>query len=147
MEPGSETGKVIKNTIQELSSHDLNYLRSYYGTSDLYESDVQEIINYLQNAAGVFDRSCSGLEELDFKGATGFKRQMNELYRKNASNNGACDTAKSSERFARNLRYENLHYLRGLLDIPDLTDNDVRELSSHFDSEAGRYARLCAQGQ
>ena len=144
---GSETGRVIKNTIHELASHDVNYLRSYYGTSDLSESDVQEVINYLENAAGVFERSCSAIEGLKFKGATGLKRQMDELYRKNTSNNGACHTSENMEKFARNLRYENIHYLRGLLDIDDLAKNDVRELSGHFESEAGRYARLCAQGQ
>lgn len=143
----SKTSKAIKNTIRELSSHDLNYWRSYYRISDLSATDVQDLINYLENAAGTFERSCSSIKELNFRGAAGIKVKMDELYRKNASNNGSCHTAESMTALARNLRYENIYYLRGLLGIPELTEIDVRELSGHLDSEAGRYARLCAQGQ
>ena len=136
----------IDGTIREFSTRSINYLRTYWKSPNLTESNVRSIINYLESQRGRHERLCTdkrgdGIPEV--KNVSDiikfYDNGLDEIIREGRN----CELVERTEKLSFAFSHENINYVRGVFDAPWLNRDHLLQLIAHFESEAGRYAALC----
>ena len=143
-------GTAIKKDVDYLSTHNVNYLRSYLKIRDLSAVAVLSIIDSLEAERGRYERLCvyqRGNTLPKVKRAVDIKRFYHTAFEETRKGNNNCELARDLTKLASVYSYSNINYVRSVFDAPGLTSYDISELAAHFAGEAGRYARLCDQGR
>ena len=141
-------GNLFEDMVMEFSAKSLAYWRSYLEIPDLDAADVRSLIDHLEGERGRYERLClyeRGSTRPEIKSIMDIKSFYDMLIEEEARKGKTCQMEGELRKLVSHFAYSNINYIRGFYDSPGLTTEDVFRLIAHFDSESGRYARLCEQ--
>lgn len=141
----------FRATIRRWTSNSITYLRTYFEIPDLDATDVRSVVDYLEGERGRHERLCNlerGVELPEANGVMDIKRSLDERILDGTGDKSTpCEIESTLENLIYSLSTNDISYIRGVFDVGSLSPSDVLYLISHYESELGRYARLCALGR